>query len=44
MNISSLDPSMGRSQHGGIVWSALPDAAVVEPRTGRSHRRRFDAL
>lgn len=35
MNYIPLDPKIGKPQPGDLVWSALPDAPVVEPRPRR---------
>ncbi|MGV8973083.1 MAG: hypothetical protein ACOH10_12245 [Rhodoglobus sp.] len=38
MNYLALDPRIGKPMPGDLVWSALPDAPVQEPRPRRSPR------
>jgi hypothetical protein len=39
MNYVALDLNTGKPQPGDLVWSALPDAPVAEPRPRRGRLR-----
>lgn len=41
MSLVNLHPRAGKPLGGDLVWSALPDAPVVPPKTARQPRVRY---